>query len=215
MSTRVATLIGDLVESRLSTGRRALHQDLRDALTTADEQAPGPRPAWITAGDEFQGVYSRVGTALDAALWIRLQLHPAQVRFGIGWGQVTVLDDDGIQDGPGWWAARAAIESVEQQAAQASLRMVRTAFHLAKADPGTAGSPVADAASVNAALLCRDHLLGSADDRDIAILKGLLMGTSQSDLARAEGISVSAVSQRVRRSGLAVLVRTHELLRGL
>ena len=37
----------------------------------------------------------------------------------------------------------------------------------------------------------------------------------QDELAAAEGISPSAVSQRVRADGLAVIVRCHELLRDL
>ncbi|ETZ44439.1 hypothetical protein L837_3561 [Mycobacterium avium MAV_061107_1842] len=43
---------------------------------------------------------------------MRLLLAPEiDVRFGLGWGAVTVLDAAaGIQDGPGWWTARAAIQ---------------------------------------------------------------------------------------------------------
>ena len=47
------------------------------------------------------------------ALQVRLTAAPAiDVRFGIGWGfEVTILDaSTGIQDGPGWWSARDAIE---------------------------------------------------------------------------------------------------------
>ena len=38
---------------------------------------------------------------------------------------------------------------------------------------------------------------------------------TQRELAAAEGISPSAVSQRVRADGLAVILRCHELLRSL
>lgn len=233
MTTPVATLIGDLVASRRSSNRRDLHTSLRAALAETDRIRPGLRPLWITAGDEFQGVYPALGEALDAALQIRLRLHPVPVRFGLGWGSVTTLDDGelersdaGVQDGPGWWAARAAIEAVAADEGRAATRLSRTHYRRAAADDTDRGSAGATAASgagftgpepdaVNAALLCRDHLLGSADDRDIAILKGLLVGMTQSDLADAEGISRSAVSQRVRRSGLGMVLRSHELLRNL
>ncbi|MGV0804036.1 SatD family protein, partial [Mycolicibacterium elephantis] len=64
----------------------------------------------FTVGDEFQGSYRTVGAAIEAALAIRLAVAPEiDVRFGIGWGAVTVLDaGTGIQDGPGWWTAREA-----------------------------------------------------------------------------------------------------------
>lgn len=213
MARSVATLIGDLVGSRRSTERRELHDSLRAALVAANAVAPGVQPPWVTAGDEFQATYRTVGGALDAALWIRLELHPIPVRFGIGWGAVTVLDANGIQDGPGWWAARAAIDAVGADETRAATRAIRTAYrHRDRADrPGRASTP--DPHSINAALACRDHLLDSADDRDIAILKGLMQGMTQAEIATAEGVSTSAVSQRVRRAGIGVILRAHTLLR--
>jgi hypothetical protein len=61
--------------------------------------------------------------AIDAALSIRLAVAPGiDVQFGVGWGSVMVLDAGAaIQDGPGWWAAREAIEwpAAEQISASA------------------------------------------------------------------------------------------------
>ena len=109
-ASSVATLIGDVVGSRRVADRRAAHRALNRAL---DDVAPGAiDPPAFTVGDEFQGSYPTVGAAIDAALSLRLAVGPAiDVRFGIGWGEVTMLDASaGIQDGPGWWAAREAIE---------------------------------------------------------------------------------------------------------
>ena len=39
--------------------------------------------------------------------------------------------------------------------------------------------------------------------------------TTQSELAAREGVSASAVSQRVRADGIGVVLAAHELLRGL
>ena len=70
--------------------------------------------------------------------------------------------------------------------------------------------------AVNAALLCQDHLVGSLSDRSIRLLRGLMDPlTTQSELAAREGISPSAVSQRVRADGIGVVLAAHELLRGL
>ena len=70
----------------------------------------------VTVGDEFQGTYATLGEAVEAALRVRLALLPeVDTRFGLGRGEVTVLDARrGIEDGPGWWAARAAIEEVDR-----------------------------------------------------------------------------------------------------
>jgi hypothetical protein len=111
-----------------------------------------------------------------------------------------VLDaDSGIQDGPGWWAAREAIEWTAATQQQATLALVRTSYRTA--DP--AGPP---AEAINAALMCRDHLLGSLDDRSIRILRGLVQQRSKRELAAEEGISASAVSQRSARDGLDLIV---------
>lgn len=126
-STLCATVIGDIVGSRAFADRRGLHRRLTGALAAVADSAVDP-PA-ITVGDEFQGAFSTVGHAIDAALTLRLSLAPdIDVRFGIGWGVVTALDETGVQDGPGWWAAREAIEWTASAQQQPGLAQVRTAF---------------------------------------------------------------------------------------
>jgi len=203
-SSVLATLIGDVVASRRSADRAALHRAVNDALTQGTVDAVSP-PA-LTVGDELQGSYRTVGAAIGAALSIRLAAEPAvDIRFGIGWGDVTVLDDR-IQDGPGWWSAREAIEWTSGAQRQAALSTIRTAFRNATPD-----GP--DANAVNAALICRDQLLGSVDARSLRLLRGLLEGKTKKELAELEGISASAVSQRSVRDGLDTLVLASAFLR--
>jgi hypothetical protein len=200
-----ATLIGDVVGSRDAVDRRALHRDVTRALiVVADDSLDAPS---FTVGDEFQGSYPTVGLAIAAALSVRLALAPAvDVRFGIGWGPATVLDHDtGIQDGPGWWAAREAIEWTASAQRQPGLALVRTSYRTA--DPA---GPAAD--PINAALMCRDHMLGSLDERSIRILRGLVHNRSKKELADEEGISASAVSQRAGRDGLDLIIAASQYL---
>lgn len=203
-----ATIIGDVVGSRRVSDRTAQHRALNQALRDVSRGAIDP-PAF-TVGDEFQGAYRSVGAAIDAALSIRLAVGThIDVRFGIGWGAVSVLDPErGIQDGPGWWAAREAIEWTAAAQRQPGLAMVRTSFRVDGVDR-------TDADAINAALLCRDHLLGSLDDRSIRIVKGLLTNQTKKDIAAAEGISASAVSQRAGRDGLDLIVVASRYLRGV
>lgn len=203
-----ATLIGDVVGSRGVADRAGAHRLLNQALRSVSAEAVDP-PAF-TVGDEFQGAYPSVGLAIDAALSLRLAVAPeVDVRFGLGWGAVTMLDETaGIQDGPGWWAAREAIEWTASAQRQPGLALVRTCFRVA-------GETRADVDAINAALVCRDHLLGSLDDRSTRIVKALLMNRTKKDIAAAEGISPSAVSQRAGRDGLDLVVMASELLRGV
>jgi hypothetical protein len=203
-----ATLIGDIVGSRTVADRAGAHRLLNRALRGVAKDAIDP-PAF-TVGDEFQGAFASVGLAIAAALSLRLAVAPdIDVRFGIGWGAVTMLDETaGIQDGPGWWAAREAIEWTASAQRQPGLALVRTSYRLNDDNR-------ADVDAVNAALFCRDHLLGSLDDRSTRIVKALLDNQTKKDIAAAEGISPSAVSQRASRDGLDLIVLASEYLRGV
>ena len=176
-----------------------------------------PRGIVVTVGDEFQGVYATLGAALAATLHTRLaMIEHADCRFGIGRGTITPLDDEGsLQDGPAWWAARDALGYVEETAERAATRAMRTSYRCAPdgADAEQADKSLQDA--VNAALACRDHLVGSMSDRSRRLLGGLMHGTPQRELAEAERISPSAVSQRIRADGLAMLLASETLLAGL
>lgn len=206
------TLIGDIVGSRGSVDRADLHRAVEAALRQVDDAVPSLTGLRVTVGDEFQGSYATLGEALDAGLRVRLALLPdVDTRIGIGRGSVTTLDPDrGIEDGPGWWAARSAVEAAEEAAAKPATRHVRTALRVAASEDDTAVD------AVNAALLCRDHLVGSCSERSIRLLRGLMQPhTTQGDLATLEGISPSAVSQRVRADGLGAVLAAHDLLRRL
>lgn len=211
-SASVATLLGDVVHSRSAPDRSRLHARLAELLDRANEVLRPVVPLRITVGDEFQGCFDSVGAAVHATLWLQLQLAPdAQLRHGVGWGRVAVLSETPrVEDGPGWWAAREAIESVKAEAGRAGSRHLRTAYRKPAEDPDPAGP---EPGAVNAALMCRDQMVGSLSERSLRLLRGALEGRTQAELAQAEGVSASAVSQRVRHDGLAVIVAADELLR--
>ncbi|WP_210651671.1 SatD family protein [Nocardioides sp. SYSU D00065] len=206
--TSVATVIGDLVGSRSSRDRAELHRRLDAALQEVNELLRPVRPLWITAGDEHQGTFGTVGEAVQASLLVRLRLLPDHdVRHGIGWGTTTVLDDGGIEDGPGWWAARAAIDAAARAGRTAASRWLRTAY--VAADGATDGP---HAGLVNAGLVLRDERVSRLSERSLSVLRGLLSQHTQRELAEQLGISASAVSQRVRADGLGAIVAAHDML---
>jgi hypothetical protein len=198
-------LIGDIVESRRAGDRQALHNTIEDVLARVNAEHPVVDPAVITLGDEFQGVYATLGDALTAAFHIRAGLRPHDVRFGVGRGPVQLLDRErGIHDGPAYWAARDAIEAAKQLAGKAALRTTRTVY----------GPPDDTALSeaVNAALQALDHILGSLSAVSWRILAGRLAGQTQKEIAEREGITPSAVSQRVRSDGIGVAMEAMRML---
>lgn len=198
--TAIATLIGDVVRSRAAADRRALHARLEEVIALVNARTDPHQPLRVTVGDEFQGAWARRGGAVHAALLLRLSLLPeVETRYGLGHGEVTALSDDGlVQDGPGWWQAREAITLAkgDEESAGSRGRVVRTRW--------VEDSPVGLA--LDAALRHRDLLVADLDERSQRLLRGLLDGTSQRELAEVEEISPTAVSRRVHRDALDQLV---------
>lgn len=192
-------LIGDVVDSRSVPQRAALHDALARAVATINRDFAPVTPLRITVGDEYQGAFDTAGPALQATLRLRLLLAPYDVRHGLGRGEATVLSEaPRVEDGSVWWRAREAIDHVAELQKRAATRSVRTWF--------------ADSPAVSAALVTRDELLARLDERDLSVLAGMLAGMSQDEIARSVGVSPSAVSQRVRRNGLAAIVTADGLL---
>ncbi len=204
----MATVIGDVVGSRGSEDRSALHVRLGTLLAEVTTALDPATPLRITVGDEYQGGFATVAEAVHATLLLRLTLAPdVDVRHGIGWGEVAILQPaPRVEDGSGWWAAREAIDQVKHAEQHAGSRWRRTVYRRA-AD--TAGP---DPAMVEAMLVLRDHVVGHLTERSLLVLSGLLAGRTQRELADELGVSASAVSQRIRADGLAALVAADRAL---
>jgi SatD family (SatD) len=200
----VATLIGDLVGSKRSADRPELQRSLSKALRAVNLLLAPSQPLEPTVGDEFQGVFATVGSAVQASLLLRLKLLEyggRDSRYGLGYGGVTVFDtarSPTSQDGPGWWSARAAIERAKALEASPRTSFARTCFNSSSDETS---SPPTEASPVEAFLFCRDAIVDQMSPRSRRLLLGLLLGQAQSELAANEGITQSAVSQSLARSG--------------
>jgi hypothetical protein len=209
MAERV-TLLGDVVGSRHHHDRHQLHETLDRVLQAVNDRSPTDHPLRLTVGDEFQGSYPTLGEALGALVTTRSLASPGtDLRFGVGRGDVVLLDvRSGIQDGPGWWAAREAIDHVKAQAGTTGWGRLRSAYRAPGADPATT-------AAVNAALVCQDLVLGSWDSTDWSIVRGLMAQHTQAQIADGLGVSRQAVQQRRKTAGLPMLLQAQEWLREL
>jgi hypothetical protein len=198
MAVSVTTVIGDLVGSRRSPDRGGLQRSLGEALSEVNRSVATVQPFEPTVGDEFQGACPTLADATLATLLVRLALRGrGDARCGIGVGEVTVHDDTRtplLQDGPGWWAARDAIEAVEQA------RGARRTWYVGP-----------DASTTNAFLLCRDQVVARLNDRGARMLRLALLGHTQREIAEHEGVYPSAVSQQFAR-GIAAVLDAQRLL---
>jgi hypothetical protein len=196
MAPSLYAVIGDLIGSRRLSDRVAVHQALTRSLSEVNDLLKPDHPFAVTVGDEYQGACTSLADAVLAATLVRLTLLPAvDVRCGIGYGAVMVHDAAEsaiVQDGPGWWTAREAIDTVGRA------RDARRSWYVGEGS-GT----------VNAFLLCRDHVIDRLNERGIRMLRLALLGRSQKQIAEAEDVWPSAVSQQFARGVGAVVEAQH------
>lgn len=199
-------LIVDIVRSRELTDRRAAQAAIEDAFRRAHEHTPVVVPLWPTVGDEFQAVYADVASALRATTLVRLLLpEDVDCRFGLGTGDVRDVGPGPtgpIQDGSAWWHARAAVEEAHRR--ESGPNPYVRSWSISE-------DPAADAVR-NAYLLLRDRTTTDMRPRERRLTAGVLLGRSQAELGSTEGITQSAVSQSLRRSGGAALLAGYQAL---
>lgn len=204
-------VIADIVGSRQLADRATAQGRLDAALAAVAQTAPdAPAPLRPVVGDELEGRYSSLGEALATTMLLRLALPDGiDCRFGIGIGDVSSVPaaTAELSDGPGWWAAREAIEHVAGLARR-RVPGARTWVGAARSDD----APVA--ALANAGAVLRDELIGAMSARTRRLTYGRCRGRTQRDLADEEGITQSAVSQLLATAGGAALVEAYRQLHG-
>ena len=211
-ASRRFAVIGDLVASRTADSRAGAQQALITALRRVNGLVAHDQSLEPTIGDEFQSTHESEADALRAAVLVRCALPEGMdARCGIGIGSLEIVGESAYgltQDGPAWWAARTAVDEVKSR--QRRLPALRTWVVDGTALDGTAldGTAQEEIDLVNAYLLCRDEVVSALDARQRRIVLGLVEGRTHAEIAADEGVSPSAISQRVRRGGIASLVES-------
>lgn len=210
----VVAVIADIVGSRTLPDRTEAQRVLDDAIARVETDRPGAiQRLTPTVGDEQQGIYATLSEALTALFMVQLALpETVECRFGLGVGEVRTIDSSigPLAEGPAWWAAREAIDLVH-------LKQQRAIPRARGWIVGAAGEDVAMTSTIgtlNAYLLARDHIVGGLTPRERRLIYGRMIGRSQSDLSRAEGISQPAVSKSLRNAGATALLDGLALLTG-
>ena len=205
------TLLGDVIESKSHPDRARLQADLRAARVVVERCVAAIQPPYVTAGDEFQGVYASVADAAFASMLMRLQLLgrelPADTRYGLGIGEFTVFEGDSPtieQDGPGWWAAREAIDQVKRLESRSRSASPHTWVRRWDGD-----DPQVKMA--NAFLLTRDALIDGLSPRQCRLIVDLIRGSTAAQAASNEGITAPAASQTLNSSGAYALLDAHRV----
>jgi len=208
-------MIGDVVSSRTHPDRPGLQVLLAEALEKVNRSGPVLQPLHLTLGDEFQGIVSTLPAAVRLGIDVRLELLPVEVRIGIGVGPFHIFDPVAApvaQDGPAWWAARAAVDTAKALAGRPAGRHVRSWVQALDADGSEPARCSEAVAVVNAYLGLQDFLLSTMRPRQLRLLAATLRGEPQREIAAREGITQSAVSQAVQASGARALIQSLDAL---
>lgn len=199
-------VIADIVGSRLLADRAGAQEAIDATIARVEDDRPAALERLrATAGDEFQGVYPDLPSALRSILLIQLALPDGvQLRFGLGVGPVAVIPSAAgeIPEGPGWWVARDAVETVEAKQRRAAPSARTWIVRAPEEDAGM--QPTIDMA--NAYALARDELVAAMSERARRLTYGRCVGRTQADLARDEGITQPAVSQALAGAGASAVV---------
>ncbi len=205
-------VIADIIGSRRLSDRAQAQRALEQTVARVEEDRPlARRRLTAVVGDELQGAYDDVDRALAGILLLRLALPEGiECRYGVGIGAFETVPSavGDLADGPAWWAARAAIETLHEKQQRAAPG-ARTWVTAAEGEPADIHRV---AARATAYALARDRLVSEMSDRTRRILYGRCLGRTQTAIAAEEGISQSAVSQALSGSGGAEVVEGLALL---
>lgn len=200
-------LLGDVVHSRDSP-RFLIHGALLSAIEITNATVPSLDPLRVTVGDEFQGIYARLGDSIAATMLLRDDmLGTAELRVGLGGGEVQVVDARrGIQDGSAWWNAREAIVMAKALSHRPGYHATRTAL----IDDRDVANPLVDPL-----LRLLDARLAELREGTRRTWRDFRRGLSNREAATLEGVSPAAVSQRILNANLRPLKEVVDALTAL
>ncbi|MUG03807.1 hypothetical protein ECC01_22930, partial [Bacillus tequilensis] len=162
----VIAVIADIVGSRRLRDRAEAQRVFDETIARVQREHPlADQPLQPTVGDEQQGVYRTLDRAMAGVLLLQLALPEGiEFRYGMGIGEIRAIESAHreLTDGPGWWAARDAIETVHAR----QERAVPTARSWIVAAPGQDEVMDSQVRTGNAYLLARDASVVRMTERE-------------------------------------------------
>ena len=118
---KVFALIGDIIDSKSLENRKDIQNNLHKLLDGLNQKYESSIVSnlTLTLGDEFQGLFKDVECALLVMdeIDLTLSLKGINVRFGVGYGEITTDINPELSigaDGEAYWFARDAITHIKK-----------------------------------------------------------------------------------------------------
>lgn len=108
-------IIGDIRKSKTINNRGLVQEKLKGILDYINEKYKLDLASRfiITLGDEFQGLLTTGDNLIEIITYIKKEIYPVNIRFGIGIGAITTKINPEISlgaDGPSYHKARETID---------------------------------------------------------------------------------------------------------
>ncbi|MBS4536302.1 hypothetical protein GOQ29_11800 [Clostridium sp. D2Q-14] len=203
-------IIADLIDSRNIENRFEVQERLRKVLKEVNIlYKEYIISKWIiTLGDEFQVLIKPNSKIFEMLDFISYRMNPNKIRYGIGFGIIkTSIDFEKSigADGPAYWNARKAIEIIHDNNYYGNSKIAIIS--------GSNSDEI-----MNNLLAYTDWMKENWTDSQKEILHSLLDGNIYSEkfeqkrLAKKLKISESAMSRRVKSSGIKLYLSSRNSL---
>lgn len=191
MSENYLALIGDIIGSRNLENRKQVQRELEVVLDEINTRFSSciKTEFIITLGDEFQGLLLPCSEAYRIATTVLEQMHPVELRFGLGYGSITTaMKESSIgMDGPAFYAARQALEFLKNSR-DAAVRIAGPAL------------PEIQLRAVNALLSSLAAIRQFWPENFKQALPLVRQGLTQQQVAAATNVTQSAISWMLKRA---------------
>lgn len=214
-------IIGDIIDSKSIKDRWSAQKNLEQALNAANSIYFRclESKLTITLGDEFQGLFNNANQLLEIMDQIRYRVHPINLRFGIGIGNMSteiVHEKSMGSDGPAYWAAREAIQYVHDKNDYGNSSVCVRLFHEKEA-------PNQMIDIINSTLRLCDRIEKSWTQSQYAFVREVILKYKygnegeyyQREIAKEFGISPQMVNSKVKNTGLATYVEARRSIEKL
>lgn len=215
-------VVGDVAASRQlgAEARRRVQEAVRaEARALSD----GPFGFRVTGGDEFEWVLPDRPGSWDDLLRLRLRLAcrdgdrpPALIRVGAARGEVWITGEPDAPytwDGPCFHRARRGMQRLQAPVERAHRSPKDPFAPVQLPRPWTVVETERPEPLIDATLRLTDDLMSRWTMKQTVVIRALLEGVKQEEIARLAGVSPQAVSQRLYGAHLDLFLLGHGAVR--
>jgi len=208
-------IIADMIGSRTLDARHDVQLRLVETLNQVNRDYEDQIASnfTITLGDEFQGLLVNASKLLEIIEIIKAAMHPVDLRFGIGIGEISTeinrMQSIGA-DGPAYWFARSAIDHLKKEN---DYDVSRSQLQLSSKEDWVE--------VVNDSLKLCDYVeskwvKSQREFIDLSIMNyGFNLDFKQIEIAETFGMSVQMVNKKLQNTGYYQYIRLKQSINDL